>query len=69
MPRAKKPKSNNKTIEALLKKGWRYESLGGELPVVTNAPKGKILCVVCGQWGPPAQYSLCMCWECGRVGA
>ena len=42
--------NTNDVVDTLLAAGWRYESLGGELPVLTNAPKGKKLCTRGGDW-------------------
>lgn len=57
----------SQVIRALLGSGWRYEFIGNaELPVLTNAPEGKVFCVDCGEWVIQAQFtwSASMCNFC-----
>ena len=46
----------------LLHHGWRWKFLGGDRPVLTNAPPGQTLCVGCGTWRDMAScetYGVC----------
>ena len=59
--------TQGQVIKELIDAGWRYEQLdSASLPVLTNAPHGKNICVACGDWGNESdvrKYGVCrMCW-------